>query len=155
MIPWVIVALSLALIISLIVCFFLFKRKRETSKQPSGILSLQDNINDLAIEFEELSSLTEIENASLVEIEDKQLIARIDQAIPGARLAVEKAGAAMNAGKLYRAILPAGAQLAKAKGVEGAYRGFVLGAKGIEAQPLLVPAGKGVAAIHGLKTHLV
>ena len=145
--PWVIVVLLLVLICAIIAFCFLFKKTKKTQEQPSSIEAQKDSKTDLPIKFEELPALTEVENASLVEIEDKQLLARIDNAIPGTLQAIAKAGEAAHAGSLYYAILPAGKELVKAKGVKGAYRGFAMGAKGIEAQPLLIPAGKGLAAL--------
>ena len=85
---------------------------------------------ELAITFDDLPALTEQEESQLVEVKDSQLLARIDNAIPGTLQAVANAGAvhayqeaAKSAGQLYQAIIPKGAVLDKSRAMEGAVRG--------------------------------
>lgn len=113
----------------------------------------------MSIKFEDLPALTENENASLVEVEDKQLLARINSAIPGTLQAVANAGAvknyqqaAKNAGKLYQVIIPNGAKLADSQAMKGAVRGIFHGPNGIKGQANLVPVegniGNGIAVMN-------
>lgn len=75
-----------------------------------------------AVRFEELSALTQAEEAALVEIRDPGLLAKIDNAVSGTLQILGNVGAleeyreaVKTAGKLYRAILPKGA----AQGIQG------------------------------------
>ena len=85
---------------------------------------------ELAITFDDLAALTEQEESQLVEVKDSQLLARIDNAIPGTLQAVANTGAvhayqeaAKSAGQLYQAIIPKGTVLDKSRAMEGAVRG--------------------------------
>lgn len=155
--PWVIVAILIVLIGVVIACFFMFKKDRNIAKQPSRLANKK--WTDLSIKFEDLPELTDIENASLVEINDKQVLARIDNAIPGALKAVANAGAVhnyqqavKNAGKLYQVIIPKGAKLADSQAMEGAVRGIFHGPDGIQGHANLVPVdgnmGNGLAMMN-------
>lgn len=86
--------------------------------------------HELAITFDDLPALTEQEESGLVEVKDSQLLARIDNAIPGTLQAVANTGAvhayqeaAKSAGQLYQAIIPKGAVLDKSREMQGAFRG--------------------------------
>ncbi len=90
------------------------------------------------LRFENLPTLTETESAALIEIKDRKLLDRIDNAIPGTLQIVANAGAihqyqqaVKNAGQVYQAIIPQGFILAKSNEMSGAVRGFYRGAKGI------------------------
>lgn len=88
------------------------------------------NGQELAITFDDLAALTEQEESQLVEVKDSQLLARIDNAIPGTLQAVANTGAvhayqeaAKSADQLYQAIIPKGTVLDKSRAMEGAVRG--------------------------------
>ena len=128
------------------------------SANSKGILA-PDAKKELAVRFEDLSALTETEEAALVEIKDPKLLARIDNAVPGTLRAVANAGAVhqyqqavKNAGQLYQAIIPRGAVLADSKAMEGAVRGIYHGADGIAGHANLVAVdgnmGSGLAAMN-------
>lgn len=85
---------------------------------------------ELAITFDDLAALTKQEESQLVEVKDSQLLARIDNAIPGTLQVVANTGAvhayqeaAKSAGQLYQAIIPKGTVLDKSRAMEGAVRG--------------------------------
>lgn len=96
--------------------------------------------------FEEVPALSPAEEAALVEIDNPQVIAQIDAAIPlAAQLAADAmaskafdaAASAFNrsvnsSGKVYQAIIPAGAELANSRAMEGAKRGIFHGPNGIQ-----------------------
>lgn len=114
---------------------------------------------ELTIRFEDLPALTESEEASLVEIKDDKLLARIDNVVPGTLQAVANTGAVhqyqdavKNLGQVYQAIIPQGAVLADSKAMAGAARGIYHGADGIAGHANLVPVdgniGKGLAAMN-------
>ena len=103
------------------------------------------NQTELSIHFEDLPSLTETEESRLVEITNKQLVSRIDGAIPGTLQAIANAGAIHNysqavqsAGQLYQAIIPEGANLVNSRVMENAVRGFYRGPNGIKGHANLV-----------------
>ncbi len=156
--PWVIVVLLFVLIgVVLVSCFMFKKSNNHLSRQPSSLAN-QKNA-DLSIKFEDLPDLTDIESASLIEINDKEVLARIDNAIPGTLKAVANAGAVKNyqqavknAGKLYQAIIPKGAKLADSQAMEGAVKGIYHGPNGIKGHADLIPVdgnmGKGLAVMN-------
>lgn len=144
--PWVIILLLLFLIGSVLVCCFLIKKSKLTLKQTSSVIPQRNNDTNLSVKFEDLPALTDIENSSLVEIEDEQLLARIDNVIPGTLQVIANAGAVKNyqqavknAGQLYQAIIPKGAKLADSQAIKGAVRGVYHGPKGIKGHANLVP----------------
>ncbi len=111
------------------------------------------------ITFEPLPALTEEETHQLAEINDQQLISRIDGVIPGAVQLAANAGsvyaynqALQSAGQLYQAIIPKGAVLTNSKSMQGAVRGFFRGADNIKGHANLVAVdnniGKGLAAMN-------
>lgn len=133
----------IAIIICLIVlagigaCFLLWWTRRPgRGKDPAESVSAEPAAEDpgpapQTVSFEELSALTEAEEAALVEIRDPGLLAKIDNALSGSLQILGSAGAleeyrqaAKTAGKLYRAILPKGA---------------VRGIRGIKSPTVLVP----------------
>lgn len=120
------------------------------------------------VAFEEVAQLTPAEEAALVEISDPQIIAQIDMAIPvAAQVAMNAAASgafnvAVNSfnqtvrstGKLYRAIIPVGKELANSKSKVGevlnvnAKRGFYIGPNGIQGHADLVEQPLKMADTH-------
>ena len=108
-----------------------------------------------AIPVEMLPAEAIPDKSKLVEITDPMLLARIDQLIPGllqagaaAENVLQAGAAAVNSAVqavpdsgevLYRAIIPAGTQLAESQNMEGAVRGFYHGADGIGGHAELLP----------------
>ena len=154
--PLTIISIAVVVIIAGILVYLFFFKKNITPTTPDNKLSTTDkksrsdlaevNDSELSIQFEEVSALTEVEKASLVEIKDKGLLAKIDNVIPGAVQAAANAGAAKNyqqaakeAGQLYRARIPKGARLVKARNTKDAVRGFYRDKKGIKGHAELVP----------------
>lgn len=156
--PYVIILIGI-IVIAVVAGIVFFKKRAYTSNEdnPSELTSgdlvagqigapIQESQGELSIRFEDLPALTEKEEAALVEIKDQKLLARIDNAVPGALQVMGNAGAAQNAqqaiqnmGQLYQAIIPQGAKLVNAKDMDGAVRGFYRNAKGIQGQAHLVP----------------
>lgn len=104
------------------------------------------NTNDLMIAFDSIQGLTLSEESALVEIKDKKLLGRLDNAVPELMKTVGQASAAKNyhnavknAGQLYQAIIPTGAKLVQSQEMEGAVRGFFRGANGIQGHANLKP----------------
>ena len=164
--PYVIIVLVIAIIavvVSLGIAMFFHSKKekhaRDKLQRKHSALANRDQLeSDLTIKFEDLSALTEIEAASLVEVKDKQLLARIDNVIPGTLQAIAHAGAvnnyhqaAKNAGQLYQAIVPKGAHLLNSRAMDGAVRGAFQGPNGL-GQANFIPIdgnmGDGLAAMN-------
>lgn len=119
--------------------FFKFRSKNSTVEESSGSLSIVGKSKkelattgsyEMSVQFENLLALTEKEETRLVEVKDKNLLARIDSAVPGTLQAVANAGAVKeyseavkNAGQLYQAVIPKGAILDKSRAMDGAVRG--------------------------------
>ncbi len=81
----------------------------------------------------------------LIEITDKKILAQIDGLIPGLAQIGNAMSNVANSTKasgevLYRAIIPAGAELTKSRSMEGAVRGIYHGADGIKGHANLVAA---------------
>ena len=146
----------IAIIICLVVlagigAFFLLRRAKEPEPSASGTsepVTEDPGAETQALSFEELSALTDAEEAALVEIKDPSLLAKIDNAVSGtlqilgnAAAVGEYREAVKAAGKLYRAILP-----------KGTVRGICQGAKGIKTPATLIPVegnlGSGLAAMN-------
>jgi hypothetical protein len=164
--PYVIIVLVIAIIaviVSLGTAMFFHSKKekhaRDKLQRKHSALANRDQLeSDLTIKFEDLPALTEIEDASLVEVKDKQLLARIDNVIPGTLQAIANAGAvnnyqqaAKNAGQLYQAIVPKGAHLLNSRAMDGAVRGAFQGPNGL-GQANFIPVdgsmGNGLAAMN-------
>lgn len=161
-----IIVLLLAIVVALSIGgFYLIKRKNHEKAESNSLMPQQNtqiaasNPEVLTIKFENLPALTETEEAALVEIKDSKLLARIDNVIPGAAQVVANAGAVnsyqqavQNAGQLYQAIIPQGAELTKSKVMENAVRGFYHGTDGIQGHANLVAVdgnmGNGLAAMN-------
>lgn len=103
--------------------------KLSVTGKNKNALAIRDSY-EMSIKFENLHGLTEEEEARLVEVKDKKLLAKIDSAVPGTLQAVANAGAikeysenVKNMGQLYQAVIPQGAVLDKSRAMEGAVRG--------------------------------
>ena len=75
--------------------------------------------------FEDLPALTEQEEAKWVEVKDKELLAKIEQVVPGTLKTVADTlavAAHKKAGPVYRAIIPKGATLDTSKEMKDAVR---------------------------------
>jgi len=126
-----------AIFIACLATFFLV-RKKDTSK-PDDKLMISNNQSNLPeIAFNLLPEEAEIDEKQLIEIVDKNLLARIDNVIPNtARTAqsldaVKKVNEAIKeGGQFYQAIIPQGASLANSKAMTDAVRGIYHDAEGI------------------------
>lgn len=168
--PFVWIIIGVIIVVAIIIVILSRKNARKSSNNTgngnsldliaplSGSLVGKEQAQ-LEVRFENLPSLTESEEAGLVEIKDQKLLARIDNAIPGTLQAVANAGAVnqyqqavKNAGQLYQAIIPKGAVLADSKAMEGAARGIYHGANGIAGHANLLSVdgnmGGGLAAMN-------
>lgn len=133
-----------------IVAFFLARRAKGRDRSDSGTAGpVTEDPGPAAqgVRFEELSALTEAEEAALVEIKDPRLLAKIDNALSGSLQVLGNAGAleeyrqaVQAAGKLYRAILPKGA----ARGIQGIKSSAVLAP--VEGNPVSGLAAMNVAS---------
>ncbi|MBR4084234.1 MAG: hypothetical protein IKK33_08135 [Lachnospiraceae bacterium] len=95
--------------------------------------------NEITVKLNELPALTEQEQFSLVEIEDKNVISRIMSAVPEAAKVVANSAVAAEGLQLaksgvYMAKLPSGAQLVKSQEMQGAVRGFFKSGSTIKGQ---------------------
>lgn len=109
---------------------------------------------ELVIQIEMLPLESIPDERKLVEITDSKVLAHVNNLVPGlaqAGVAVNNAVQAARSGGevLYRAILPAGEKLVESKAIEDAFRGFYLGADGIQghANLVAVEAQKGTAVV--------
>lgn len=102
---------------------------KDISDNPITKLELALNIEQLPIEMIP-------EESKLIEIKDKNTLARIDSLVPGlAQAGVSVANAVEATGEtFYRVVIPNGAKLADSKAMEGAVRGIFHGEKGIKGQ---------------------
>lgn len=136
--------ICLIIVILAIFLFFLFKQKRGNSsykasdvsdgnalsKDGKGFLKKSKSTYKMPVKFDKLPSLTEEEESRLVEVKDKKLLSRIDNAVPGTFQAMANAGTvhaykrtAKSVGQLYQAIIPQGAVLDHSRAMDGAFRG--------------------------------
>ena len=114
------------------------KRKMASEKETNrfglqtrmGSKLVQSEKYEMTIKFDNLPALTEKEENALVEVKDKSLLARIDNAVPGTLQIVANTGAVKNfkesteaMGQLYQCIIPKGAVLDQSRAMEGAVRG--------------------------------
>lgn len=95
--------------------------------------------NEIIVKLEELPALTEQEQFSLIEIEDKNVISRVVSAVPEvakmvANSAVASEGLQLVKSGIYMAKLPSGAQLVKSQEMQGAVRGFFKSGSTIKGQ---------------------
>lgn len=123
------------------------KRIRELSQSDK-------NLDELVIQMEMLPVEAISDKGKLVEITDSRVLAHVNNLVPGlaqAGVAGLNAIQAAKAGNevLYRAIIPAGAKLTNSRSMEGAKRGFFVGADGIQGHANLVEVQtqKGTAVV--------
>lgn len=164
--PYIAIGIIVIAAIAVIILAQKKKAKPDTASSKTSAMSVEDNTalqtpnaSGLAIQFEDLQALSAEEEMQLVEIKDKKLLAKIDNAIPGTLQAIANSGAANSAqemakevGKLYRVIIPDGAVLDKSRAMDGAFRAsYREVANSIKGQANLVPvdasAAKGLAAV--------
>jgi hypothetical protein len=90
----------------------------------------------IIIPVEQVLSKTTIDDKRLFEITDSSIIARISDIIPAASEKIAKTivNEAFKNTEIYQAIIPSGVTLANSLEIEGAVRGFYIGAKGIKGQ---------------------
>lgn len=95
---------------------------------------------ELIIPIEKLPMNTRFQDNNLIKITDNSLISRISQTIPDAATTLAKTinNSALKKMDLYKAVIPAGANLTKSKEMEGAVRGIYKGTKGIQGHANLV-----------------
>ena len=136
--PFIIMAV-LIIVAVVIFMFFKFRSNNRSLEEASGSLGVVGKHKkeldttesyEMSVRFENLAVLTEEEEARLVEVKDKKLLAKIDSAVPGTFQAIANAAAVKeysevvkNSGQMYQAIIPKGAVLDKSRAVEGTVRG--------------------------------
>ena len=120
-----------------IVAFVIVRNKNTNANYDNNKVAFGEKNNSLslskkhemAITFDDLPTLTEQEEAQLVEVKDSKLLAKLDIAIPGTLRAIANTKAVHDyqeavkaTGQLYQAIIPKGAVLDKSREIEGAVR---------------------------------
>jgi hypothetical protein len=131
-------------IITLLIAVLIFARRkvgqnsRVTASDSVALVTVKGG--GVSIPIERLTSLSVIDDGSLVEITDSAVVARITQAIP---VVAEKAAKtitkqAMENAEIYRMIIPKGETLVQSKDMAGAFRGFFRGSKGVKGHANLV-----------------
>lgn len=78
----------------------------------------------------------EVKTEELVEVTDGETKARLLSTLP---TLAKNGGGALKSGTLYRVKIPAGTSLAPSRSLKGAFRGLVMGSKGVVRQANLVP----------------
>jgi len=160
------IGIGICVIAVVAICIFIVKRKKnakeanqnedvKTDGEERAIAVSNDAPVELVIEMEMLPAETIKDKNALVEITDSNLLAHVNNLVPGLAQAgnsvnnVAQAVKAANVGVLYRAIIPAGTKLTDSKAMEGAVRGFYRGAEGIQghANLVAVEAQKGTAVV--------
>ncbi len=123
-------------------------------KTGTQIAPTDSNLHELDIQLEMLPVEAFQNKNELVEIRDKNILARVNNLIPGLAQVGSAANNAMQAIQgnkevLYRAVLPAGEKLAKSKAMPGAVRGIYRGADGIKGHANLIPvkAQEGISVV--------
>ena len=103
---------------------------------------------ELDIQIEMLPAESIEDETGLVEITDSKMLAQVSNLLPGlfqTGNSINNVAQIIRNGSVYKAIMPAGAKLAKSKDVEGAFRGMFHGASGIKGQANLVKVKSGAA----------
>lgn len=100
-------------------------------------LVTSEQLNELTIQMEMLSSEEIKDESKLFEITDNKILSHVNNLIPGLIHVGNSVNTAIQAGKesgevLYKAIIPVGAILTDSKAMEGAVRGIYRGANGIQ-----------------------
>ena len=124
-------------IITLVILVIVARRKasKNSNDFADGSVALMAVDSDtISLTIERISALSAIEEMSLAEITDSTILARINQTIPSVANTAAKTvtNNALKNAEIYRAILPSGGTLTKAKDMPGAYRGFSRDAKNIK-----------------------
>ena len=102
--------------------------------------------NKLGFQIEALPAESVEDETGLVELTDSKILAQVSSLLPGlfqTGNSINNVAQIVRNGTVYKAILPAGAKLAKSKDVEGAFRGICLGDNGIKAQANFVKVKSG------------
>ena len=160
------IGIGICVIAVVAICIFIVKRKKnakeanqnedvKTDGEERAIAISNDAPVELVIEMEMFPAETIKDENALVEITDSNVIAHVNNLVPGLAQVgnavnnVAQAVEAANVGVLYRAIIPAGTKLTGSKAMEGAVRGFYRGAEGIQghANLVAVEAQKGTAVV--------
>lgn len=159
---YIVIGIAVAIVIAIVAgIIFYTKNKKNKNIKSEDLMLNQSTLNgekEQLVESnheEELFIQTEIlpedaiDDTKLVEITDSNVLARLNNLLPGlvqGGIAFNNAAkAAKVGGKVYRAIMPAGAKLVDSKNMKGAVRGFYRGVKGIEGQANLVEVNNGMA----------
>lgn len=103
---------------------------------------------ELDIQIEMLPAESIEDETGLVEITDGKILAQVSSLLPGlfqTGNSINNVAQIVRNGTVYKAILPAGAKLAKSKDMEGAVRGIFHGTTGIKGQANLVKVKSGAA----------
>lgn len=118
----------------------------DTTKECASIET--EPTTELDIQIEMLPSESIEDETGLVEITDSKVLAQVSSLLPGlfqTGNSINNVARIIRNGPVYKAIMPAGAKLAKSKDVEGAVRGIFHGATGIKGQANLVKVESGTA----------
>lgn len=139
------IILILIMIFLFIVIYFTLNRRKDrhehsVTDEKSGYALERAANNEFPIKFDMLPAEVTIDDNKLVEITDKEVLARIVDAIPEmAQAGVSLGNAVQNNGQtIYQAIIPVGAKLVDSKEISGAVRGFYRNAEGIRGHANLV-----------------
>ena len=122
--------------------------------QTAELITVEDEPEELVIQMEMLPAEAIADQSRLVEITDSKVLMHVNNLVPGLAQAGNVANNTVQAVQangevLYRAIIPAGANLTNSKAMEGAVRGIYHGADGIKGHTNLVAveAKKGTAVV--------
>lgn len=118
----------------------------DTTKECASIET--EPTTELDIQIEMLPAESIEDETGLVEITDSKILAQVSNLLPGlfqTGNSINNVAQIIRNGSVYKAIMPAGAKLAKSKDVEGAFRGMFHGASGIKGQANLVKVESGTA----------
>lgn len=118
----------------------------DTTKECASIET--EPTTELDIQIEMLPAESMEDETGLVELTDSKILAQVSNLLPGlfqTGNSINNVAQIIRNGPVYKAIMPAGAKLAKSKDVEGAFRGMFHGASGIKGQANLVKVKSGAA----------
>ena len=111
--------------------------KDESLITSDGALVAKDNETELKMVFDLLPSLSEEEEAALVEVKDSSLVAAVDNFLPKTVQTTEGIKAVQDynefvrsTGQLYEVIIPQGVELDQSRAMAGAVRGTFHGENG-------------------------
>lgn len=120
---------------------FFDKLFKSDDKEETNIIPI-DGDAGLEIVYNQLPAEAVPDDSALVEITDKNILARIDQLIPGMVQAGASLGttATLASQEVYKVIIPPGKELMKSHDMEGAVRAMFRGEKGMGGHANLVKA---------------